>query len=143
MVSSLASLKAPLANIRELSCNRGGGGHHRADQVRASASPLSAFKVSIAGRGATLARLQDVRVHSQTHRTAALAPFKTCVEKDAIKPFGFGGALDCLRAWHNHRPHILIDPIASHHTRRRSQIFDARVRARADEDAINRNLFNV
>src|SRR5688572_17074797 len=93
--------------------DRGGGGHRGADEVRAPALALPPFKVPVAGRGAALARTERVRVHPQTHRAARLAPLETGLAEDFIKPFGFGRALDGLRAGHDHRAHTLAHPVAA------------------------------
>src|SRR5687767_13464294 len=111
--------------------------------MRASTAALPAFEVSVARRSATLARLQYVSVHSQTHRTSCLAPFKTRFAKDSIETFALGSLLDLLRSGHNHRADRRIDAITFHNTRRRSQVFDARIRTRADERAIDRNILNT
>ena len=76
---------APQANWRTSTkwpCDRGGGRHRRAHQVRAAAGALAAFEVAVAGRGAALARLEPVGVHRQAHRAARLAPFEARVLED-------------------------------------------------------------
>src|SRR6201981_1019978 len=70
-------LKLPLAYIREVPGDRRRSRHHRAHQMRPATASLPALEISIAGRGATLARLQDIGIHSQAHGTARFAPLKT------------------------------------------------------------------
>src|SRR5689334_24315299 len=53
------------SDLYEMPGNCSGGGHLRADQVRASTLALTPLKVAVARRGATFARLKDVRVHAE------------------------------------------------------------------------------
>ena len=39
-------------------------------KMSATAASLAAFKIAVAGGGATFARIQDVGIHSQTHGAA-------------------------------------------------------------------------
>ena len=57
--------------------------------MRATASPLTAFEVSIARRRAAFTRLQNVGVHAQTHRAPGLTPFKSRFAEDPIETFAF------------------------------------------------------
>src|SRR5690242_17937007 len=100
--------------------------------MRAAAAPLASFEVAITRRRTTLARLQDVRIHSEAHRTTRLAPLKSRFAKDAIESFAFRRALHLLRARHHHRIHRRTDTITLHHARRRPQIFQPRVGTRTD-----------
>src|SRR6476646_4299979 len=70
-------LKLPLAHVSEMSLDRRRCRHHRTHEMRAAAASLAALEVAITRRSTTLARLEDVGVHSQAHRAARLAPFKT------------------------------------------------------------------
>src|SRR6185295_6262662 len=91
--------------------------HHRTDEVRASASALTALEVAIAGRRATLARLQDVGIHSQTHRASRFAPLKSRFMKNLIEALAFRRALHLLRTRDDHRAHRRVDPVTLHHPR--------------------------
>src|SRR5919199_76178 len=104
----------PITNVREVARDGGGGGHRRADEVRAPAAPLPALEVAVARGGATLAGPQDVRVHAEAHRAARLAPLEAGFAEDSVQPLGFRGA----------------------------QVFYARVGAGADEDAVDAYLFD-
>src|SRR5205085_1607924 len=95
-----------------------GGGHGRAYEVCPAIATLSPLEIAVARRCATLSRLQYVRVHSQTHRTTRLAPFETCVDKNAIDAALFGFALYCLRTGNDHRLHAACYSISFYHTRR-------------------------
>src|SRR5712692_7757652 len=55
------------AHIHKMSRNRGGGGHHRADQMRTAVFALAAFKIAIRGAGAALVRRKNVGVHADAH----------------------------------------------------------------------------
>src|SRR5215510_14528131 len=80
-------LKFPIPYVSKMTFDRSGGGHHRTDKMCAAATSLTTLEIAIARRGATLARLQDVGIHSQTHRASGLAPFKTRITEDPIETF--------------------------------------------------------
>jgi len=65
--------------------DRGSGGHGRADEVRAAVTALPSLEVAVRGRSAPFPRLEDVRIHPQTHRAAGVPPFEP------------GGTSLCLR----------------------------------------------
>src|SRR4051812_43274777 len=73
-----------LPHVDEMSVDRGGRGHGGTHEVRAATRALPAFEVAIAGRRATLPRLQPVGVHRQAHRAARLAPFETRGLEDLV-----------------------------------------------------------
>ena len=77
------------AHVDEMTRNRGGRGHDRADEVCAAVFALAAFEVAIAGAGAALVRRQDVRVHSDAHTAAGVAPLETGVAEDFVQSFFF------------------------------------------------------
>src|SRR5919199_126209 len=132
----------PITNVREVARDGGGGGHRRADEVRAPAAPLPALEVAVARGGATLAGPQDVGVHAEAHRAARLAPLEAGFAEDAVQPLGFRRTLDGLRAGHDHRAHAAFNPVPFQNPRRGAQVFYARVGAGADEDAVNAYLFD-
>src|ERR1017187_4667034 len=113
-------LKLPLPYIRKMPFNRGGGRHHRADQMRASAAALAPFEISIAGGGATLAGLQDVGIHAEAHRASRFTPLKTGIDENAVQAFLLRRALDVLRTGHNHGTHFRIHVATSGNPRRRT-----------------------
>src|SRR5258705_5165716 len=86
-------LKLPLANVGEVSRDRCRGGHHRADQVRAPAASLPPFEISIARRGAPLARLQNIGIHTQAHRASRLAPLEARFLEDPMQTLVFSDLL--------------------------------------------------
>ena len=71
------------ADVDEVAVERRGGRHLRADEVRAAAAALAALEVAVRGRGAALARREDVGVHPEAHRAAREAPLEARVEEDA------------------------------------------------------------
>ena len=61
------------------------GGHGGADQVGAATLALASLEVAVGGRRASLARLELVWVHAQTHRTAGLTPLGTSGAEDLVE----------------------------------------------------------
>src|SRR5258708_13360196 len=82
-----SALKLPIANVGEVTSDGRRGRHHRANQVSPPTAPLTPFKIAIAGGGAALSRLQNVRIHSKAHRASRLAPLKPRVLKNSIHTF--------------------------------------------------------
>src|SRR6266851_4210625 len=60
--------------------------HYRAHQVRASALALPPLEVAVRRACASLARLQHVGVHRDTHAASRLAPFETGLRENLIEP---------------------------------------------------------
>src|SRR2546427_607181 len=75
-VRLLDGCNVELAHIHEMAGNGRGGGHDRADQVRAAVLALAALEVAIRGAGAALVRRQDVRVHADAHAASRVAPLE-------------------------------------------------------------------
>src|SRR5947209_19721894 len=63
-----------LSNVDEVPGDRRCRSHRRAHKMCPAQLSLPPLEISIGGRGASLAGLQDVRVHPQTHGAARLAP---------------------------------------------------------------------
>src|SRR6267142_2075505 len=110
--------------------------------MRAPSAPLPPFEVAIASRSATLTRLQNVRIHSQTHRASRLTPLESRVEEYSIQPFLLRRPLHRLRSRHHHGSDLRADVMSLRHPRRRAQIFNARIRARPNKYAINADVFD-
>src|SRR5687768_3462805 len=110
--------------------------------MRAAAFALSALEVAIRRRSAAFAGAQDIRIHAQAHRAAGLAPLESGVLEHAVESLLLGLSLDQHRARHNHRAHAGCNALAPHDLRRRAQVLDPRVRARADEDSIELELLH-
>src|SRR5712692_7098058 len=124
---------------RDRRCRR----HHRADQMRAAAATLPAFKVAVARGSTALAWSQYVGVHAQAHRTTCLAPFESSFSENLIDAFGLGRAFYRLRARHNHGAHRAFDLVSLCHSRSRAQILNPSVGARTNKDSIDVNVFNL
>ena len=77
-------------DVDEMAGDGGGGGHDRADEMRAAVFALAAFEVAIAGAGAALVRRQDVGVHADAHAAAGVAPLETGRGENFIEAFFFG-----------------------------------------------------
>src|SRR5215212_1339037 len=130
----------PLADVDEVALDRRRGGHLRRDEVSAAAAPLAALEVAVRGRGAALARPQDVRIHPQAHRAAGAAPLEAGGLEDVAQPLLLSLTLDLHRPRDDHRPYVGGDPPAAHDLGGRAQVADARVRARPEEDPVDANL---
>ena len=100
----------PLPDVDEMALDRGRGRHLRGDEVGAPAAALTALEVAVGGRGAALARLEDVRVHAQAHRAARGAPVEARGAEDLVEALALGllghllGARDDHRATRSRRP---------------------------------------
>src|SRR5688500_13442257 len=81
---------APITDVDEMALDRGRGGHLRAYEVSAPALALAPLEVAVRGRGATLTRAQDVRVHPQAHRAARRAPVEAGGAEDLVEALGLG-----------------------------------------------------
>src|SRR5947199_7368267 len=108
--------------------------------MRAAAGALPAFEVAVRRGRAALARLEDVRVHAEAHRAAGTPPLEPGLDEDPVQPFGFRLRLHLSRSGDDHRADAGMHVLAAHHGRRRAEILDARIRARADEDAVDCDL---
>jgi hypothetical protein len=91
-----------LTNVHKVTMNGRRCGHGWANQVRAAASALTAFKVTVAGAGASLARFESVGIHGQAHRATGFAPFKTSCFEDLVKALALRLFFDQARAGHDH-----------------------------------------
>src|SRR5262245_25589294 len=111
--------------------------HRRPHEVRSAAVALPTLEVAIAGRCTTFAGLQSVGIHREAHRAAWCAPLEARVDEDFCEPLAFRLLLDETRAWYHQRLfERACNVSAAHDGRGRTQILDARIRTRADEDAI-------
>src|ERR1700738_4824051 len=90
------------ANVDEVTRDARCGRHRGADQMRASSGALSSLEVAVGRRRATLARLEPVVVHRQTHRAAGFAPLEARGGEDAIESFALSLRLHRPRARHHH-----------------------------------------
>src|SRR4051794_3472048 len=107
-----SATRFPVPDVDEVPFESGCGGHLGTDQVRAAAAALAAFEVAVRGRGAPLARLEDVGVHAQAHRATRLAPLEAGLLEDPVEALLLRLGLHLLGAGHHHRPHGAGDPAA-------------------------------
>src|SRR3954467_4248049 len=110
--------------------------------MRAAAASLPSFEVAIACRGAAFARKQNVRIHSQTHGAPRLTPFKPRFREDAMQSFFFSIPFHGLRARNDHGADISMHVISLNNARGSAQIFQARIRARSNEDTADADVFH-
>src|SRR5262245_38469274 len=110
-------------------------------QVCAPAIALPALEIAVGGGGATLARLELIGVHTQTHRAACLAPFKTGIQEDVVEPLLFGLLFHQTRTRHDHGiVQSTGDFLALHDLGHGAQVLDAPVRAGSYPDHVEGNL---
>src|SRR6267378_3454195 len=128
-------------DVHEMPGDGCGGGHDRADEVRAAVFALAAFEIAIAGAGAAFVRRQDVGVHPDAHAAAGVAPLETSGGEYFVEAFFFGLRLDAAGAGDNQR---LLDAfchvLAFDEMRGGAQIIEAGIRAGADEYAVHGNV---
>src|ERR1043166_1986405 len=110
----MTTKSTPLAHVDEVAGNRGGGGHHRRDEVGAAAEPLAPLEIAVRGRGATLARHELVRIHGEAHGAAGLAPFETGLDENLVEPFRLRLILDQAGARTDHRVDFRVHVLARH-----------------------------
>src|SRR5437879_4947832 len=129
------------ADVDKMAGDGGGGGHYRADEVRAAVFALAALEVAVAGAGAAFVGRQDVGVHADAHAAAGVAPLETGGAENFVEALFFGLRLDAAGAGDNQR---LLDVfrhvLAGDKTRGGAQIIEARIGARADEHAVHGNI---
>ena len=100
--------------------------------------PWRPSKLRFEVRRAALAGRGDVGVHAQAHRAARAAPVEAGGAEDLVEALGLGLALHLHRARDDHRVDVRGHPAALDDRGGGAQVADARVRARADEDAVER-----
>ena len=107
--------------------------------MRASARALAALEVAVRRRRAALARRRarrgSCRGTSSSRRAATRSPAAT---KTRSSPSASACRFTCAEPGHDHRAHRRVHAPSAHDRRRGAQVLDPRVRARADEDAIDR-----
>src|SRR6266478_1668042 len=129
------------ADVDKMAGDGGGGGHYRADEVRAAVFALAALEVAVAGAGAAFVGRQDVGVHADAHAAAGVAPLETGGAENFVEALFFGLRLDAAGAGDNQR---LLDVfrhvLAFDKMRGGAKIIEARIGAGADEHAIHGNI---
>ena len=120
-----------------MSGDGGGGGHGGADQVGASTASLTALEVAVAGGGATLAGLQNIRIHAEAHGASGLAPFGSGFEEDAVETLALGELLNRLGAGNDQHLNHGADLMSLDDPGGIAQVFQASIGAGADKDAVD------
>src|SRR5436305_13928554 len=105
-----------------------------------STTSLASLEVTIARRGAALTLFQGITIHSDTHATAGLAPFKASLPENVGNALFFRHAPHSHRTWYDHRSHTGRDVLALYILSCHAQIFQARIGTGANEDRIQGDL---
>src|SRR5690606_20901893 len=92
----------PVANINEMSGNCRSRSHRRRYQMGPTLEALTAFKVAVRSRRATLVRAEAIIVHREAHRAAGLAPIEARLDEDLVEAFGFRLRFHEARAGDDH-----------------------------------------
>jgi hypothetical protein len=95
------------------------------------------------GGSTALARFQDVIVHRQAHRASRLPPLESCCDEDVRQAFLFCLVAHASGARYDHRAHGRRNETASYKLRHRTQVLDTGVGARADEDMVDLQPFDI
>jgi len=119
----------------------GGGGHDRADQVRAGVAALAAFEVAIGGAGAAFVGREDVGVHADAHAAACIAPLEARGGEEFVEAFFFGLGFDAARAGNDEGLlDIFGDMFSGDEMGGCAEIVETGIGAGADEDAVHGNV---
>src|SRR4051812_39761758 len=102
-ITRTGSMSVPLPDVDEAPLDRGRGRHLGREQVGAAAASLAALEVAVGGRGAALARAEDVRVHAQAHRAARRAPVEPGGAEHVVEALGLGLLAHLLGPGDDHR----------------------------------------
>ena len=86
----------PLPNIHKMPSNRSPRSHLRTNEVCSSSLTLSTLKVPIRRARTPFARHQDIRIHTETHTTTRLTPFKPRLTENLVQAFRLRLSLDRL-----------------------------------------------
>src|SRR3954468_3092662 len=108
--------------------------------MRAGAAALAALEVAVRGRRHALARRRDVGVHAQAHRAARAAPVEAGRAEDLVEDLCLSLRLHLGAAVDDARVPVAADAAPVDAFRGAPQVADARVRARADEHAVEADL---
>src|SRR5262245_44935703 len=104
----------------------------------ARAWPLASLAIAVGGGGHPLAGPRGLTVDPDAHRAARLPPLEARLGEDAVEPLNLGRLTDEAGARHDPRRHHGASSLR--HTGGGAEILQPAVRARADEDAIDRHV---
>src|SRR5437868_6517786 len=105
--------------------------------MSARAGSLPTLVGPVRGRGAALARAQNVSVHSEAHRASRPMPLETGFLEDAVQSFLFGKLLYRFAARYDKSPNSRRDVPTFYNPCGLTKVFDPGIRARTDEDRID------
>src|SRR5829696_1723590 len=129
-ITLIGSIALPqFSRRRERSSDRRSGRHGRRDKMRPPTRPLPAFEIPVRRRGASLARSQLVRIHTQAHRATGGTPFEPSVFEDEVQTLGLRLGAHAHRAGYDHRPHSRLHLASCYDICRETQILNPTVRA--------------
>ena len=108
--------------------------------MSSSSLSLSSFKVPVGSGCTTFPGSEPVIIHRQTHGTARLTPFETCLDENLVQAFLFRLLLDQPGTGNDHGQLDVGRPLFSlDHSCSGSQVFNARIGTRADEYLVDGN----
>src|SRR6185436_20113479 len=106
-------------------------------QRPAGGAALAPLEVAVRRRGADLASLEPVGIHSETHRAAGAAPFEAGLPEHLVEAPRLGGPADRLRPRYHERRDVLGDAVTAYEARGFLEVRQPSVRAGADERHID------
>src|SRR6516162_5211126 len=108
--------------------------------MRAPAGALPPLEIAVRRGGTALARSEDVRVYPEAHRAPGAPPLEARRLEDLSQTLVLGLPLHLRRPRDDDRGHALGDAPAGDDLRSRAEVLDPGVRARADEDLVDRDV---
>jgi len=106
-----------------------------------STGTLATFEVAVRRAGTALTRRKNVGVHAQAHGTASLSPLETGILEDLVKTLLFSLLLHQAGTGHDHDTlEVRSGLLSLDNVRRNSQILDASVGTRSDEDLVENDI---
>src|SRR6185437_5823527 len=98
---------------------------------------LTAFEIAIGSAGAAFVRLQNVVVHADAHAASGIAPLESGGDKNFVEAFGFRLRFHAARTGNDERLlQRFRNVLSSDEFCGKAQIFESRIGARTDEDAV-------
>src|SRR5690606_33111649 len=98
------------------------------------------FEITVGSGHATFADSNHVAIDRRAHRASRLTPLEPSIDENLRQPFLFRLAADTPGTGDDHRSDAFGHLEPFHMQRRASQIADAGIRARADEDVLDREI---
>ena len=111
--------------------------------MRASSASLTSLEIAVAGGGAALAWLRMSGFIPRHMEQPGSRHSKPAARKMGSRPSSSACLLTSCEPGAHHRADGRRNMMSLHDSSSSSQIADARVRARADKDAVHRNVFDT